>query len=1481
MPTINRIRVNNVKYNFGTQYYDDFTMRMYGRNTIYDLANGGGKSVLMLLLMQNLIPNCTLDDKQPIEKLFREGCNNTTIHSLIEWKMDKHEGEEGFRYMTTGFCARRAKDRSVEDESSGETDGTGAASGVASVEYFNYVIFYNSYNKNDIINLPLVKDKEHISYQALRNYLLDLSHKNVELSVQIFDKKGEYQRFISGYGLHESQWEIIRGINKTEGHVRTYFENNYKTTRKVIEDLLIEEIIDKAFLVRTNKDEKNGSGMARLLISIREQLKNLAEKKRDIASYDHQASLIQLLFDRVRSFEGLYREKDETEQTLADIYVTVKHENEASEKERNTLSEAIDSASAEKNAVNQQLERIKVSIDMNKLDAMAGEADELAKTVDKNREVCREDEKKLILAEAGNEYLEYLEEKKRRATVDEKLRLLDAPTGSGEDIHAIVGNIRRYIDTALAGYDMDIEQEEGRLSELEEVLALAEKELFTANKELAVSEGIETSAAENGHLLEEKLSELFAELGDKTFEDYNTKLVRLSGEKDRLSNEEKVLTEKIARQKEQLSEAERNRDNNRSLMIETGIRRKDAEERNRRYTENRSRIDTLCRIYLGSEKEDASTLEKAVSEKLKGLSIALREKEKALSVSTARYKDILEGRLIEVTEGIEKVLSYLRTRHSIYAMTGMDYVSSLPEDRRKEILLRVPELPYGIVCSEFDKVANDQNIEDIDTGNEVVFIFNEDELGEESVIISGAAGGSTKLLHRSSDFFTDPKYIEKLAAEKQAEIDILNDEIRSLKDMSSVAEEDLEFIRTLTAADLMKAAEDLDRLSTEENRLILEKRETDSLIGRINETVSGYEEQLTDIYEKKEELEADIRILRRCEELSGLIDKDRERKEAAYKDKNRISQLLGGLEEKKRSALTALAEVRSRLGRLKKERADILDKWNSIYAPYYVEGDYEVMSESQETLEAAFDVCLGKFSDRYKEQESLRQFSETLGNSMDRILRNIMKKGPELIEKLEADMKAGKLLSLDEEVIAVLSENLERDKEFLARTERALNDKKSEYDKLSGRIEYAVKNYTDAFGDYERIEETDDKLSEMLKLTQHSLTEARARYEEGVKKLREFDKRRRESDDIYKDVSRIVERNGIDTEKAVILGSDDRREKQFEETLIRYDNIQKSMEKARLELVRQKGRISESLSEMGVSGLAAAVREDVRIPAGLADAEALLDSLREMLDVIKLEKERIGKSLQDMELLHDSFVDQCLDRCLDVKTELELLPGLSGIMMDDEKIEMIRLSIPYVKDEFMRERMAAYIDKVVDEADKINDDEGRLKYIRNSLSTKRLFGVIVTDMNKIKLSLYKRERIKEQSRYLKYEEAVGSTGQSQGIYIQFLISVINYISGMYDPLSMGNGTNTIFIDNPFGAAKDIYIWEPIFALLAANRVQLVVPARGASPAITGRFDINYVLGQQQRGGREVTVVVNYESRTSEEELEYHELSYEQQSFDFI
>ena len=61
----------------------------------------------------------------------------------------------------------------------------------------------------------------------------------------------------AGMDCMRASGEIIRGINKTEGHVRTYFESHYRTTRKVVEDLLIEEIIQKAFMARTSERAEN------------------------------------------------------------------------------------------------------------------------------------------------------------------------------------------------------------------------------------------------------------------------------------------------------------------------------------------------------------------------------------------------------------------------------------------------------------------------------------------------------------------------------------------------------------------------------------------------------------------------------------------------------------------------------------------------------------------------------------------------------------------------------------------------------------------------------------------------------------------------------------------------------------------------------------------------------------------------------------------------------------------------------------------------------------------------------------------------------------------------------------------------------------------------------------------------------------------------------------------------------------------------
>ena len=58
-------------------------------------------------------------------------------------------------------------------------------------------------------------------------------------------------------------------------------------------------------------------------------------------------------------------------------------------------------------------------------------------------------------------------------------------------------------------------------------------------------------------------------------------------------------------------------------------------------------------------------------------------------------------------------------------------------------------------------------------------------------------------------------------------------------------------------------------------------------------------------------------------------------------------------------------------------------------------------------------------------------------------------------------------------------------------------------------------------------------------------------------------------------------------------------------------------------------------------------------------------------------------------------------------------------------------------------------------------------------------------------------------------------------------------------------------------------------------MQLIVPTRGATPAIIGKFDVNYLLGQKMVGQKQQTVIVDYRSKIDVEEAEYVKMEYEQ------
>ena len=579
-----------------------------------------------------------------------------------------------------------------------------------------------------------------------------------------------------------------------------------------------------------------------------------------------------------------------------------------------------------------------------------------------------------------------------------------------------------------------------------------------------------------------------------------------------------------------------------------------------------------------------------------------------------------------------------------------------------------------------------------------------------------------------------------------------------------------------------------------------------------------------------------------------------------------------------------------------KKYTELVYNWENIFSKYYVQDDTpadenkkpdttEYDEENIREITGRFaglkDILMNKNAD-LTDKEALKSHLEA---SMKKCIDSIIYRGEEP-EKLKELYLQGKISVSSQEKLHEISDELTELNKQYNDSDRELGMQEAMLNRLEGSVSYAISQIEERYGTYEEFEcdDPDSYVKNNTVITRE--------LEDGIKKEAAAGKKlENELKDIQvcrKDIERIMSGAGINIPDEEILKKTDIKyqdynnlNKEYEQTAKEYSAILKLEYKKTDEFVKYKSKLIDSLKSYNAEDLAVQISMSVNMPKDEQQTSALIDSLDETNSYIELEKTRVHKGIEDMERIKDNFENRCIQTCSNIRTELERLPKLSHIKMDKEDISIIGLNIPYVKESVYKERMSEYIDETIEAAESFKDSEERFRYIRNRLTWKRLFSVIVTDMNSIRINLYKRERIKDQSRYLRYEEAVGSTGQSQGIYIQFLIAIINYISNINTVMDGGIVGNTIFIDNPFGAAKDIYIWEPIFKLLKANHIQLIVPARGATPAITARFDVNYILGQKMADNRQQTVVVDYYSNVKQQELEYTRMNYEQASFDFL
>lgn len=1477
MPQINRIRVNNVKYNFGTQVYDDFVMRFNCQNTIYDLANGGGKSLLMLLLMQNMLPNCTLDDKQPIEKLFRQGSGNTCIHSLVEWKLDSCYQKDGFRFMTTGFCAR--KGRGADDENQDGQEQTAAPT--ASVEYFNYCIFYREFGDNDIKNLPLVSNGERITYNGLKAYLRDLEKGGYKYVVKIFDRKGDYQSFISNYGIYESAWEIVRGINKTEGHVRTYFESNYKTSRKVVEDLLIEEIIQKSFNNKLSVDNDEGM-MAQTLMDIKDKLVELSKKHSQLGAYDSQIAAIDSFKEYLSTYEAFYNRKEEIERQLYDLLLVAMRESDKKDKELKSQDDLITKMYDE---LAHEKEAIAVAEVMSEKNSMAGVeslVNETRKALELKNAAIEEARGKLSLMESAGDYKDYAEYEKSykglQIAIDNRLR---EDTDITAELKILAAGYRKFYETETRRLKEKLDIAANRVKALEVRLSESKDNLRNADKEAAglgsLSDNLENEIQE----LQAQLGASLSEAGTVVCENASEEYDKSFRDKELLKNEETRMSEKFNDVQQQLMSLNETISANKALIDIFTERSEKLEKADEAGNADAWRMGKIREIYSADNDEAMLSVILETYQKMRS---EYTEECKAVRELDSFIDNARKGTYICKSPERDRLKEYLESQYGSDVVEGHEWFAALNPGQKRDVLKRTPFVEYAfIIKDDFERIKADEMLKDFGKGaaaypviSEQVLIDTKLEINKDLIVFA----------LKDMSFLRDEAKLETQIKLAQEELESHKAQAGKLADRMELVWNDYTFALVYNAVSGkvdVSEAEAIRLKIADSEAAIIEAEKKRSVLNEVKEQLSRNLAQTRDDIEEKETA---CSLLSRIMEMNTSIDKKYEKLKALKADSEAARNRVYEYEEVVSSVNAEYETARDFADSTRKAYEEIVKSWEEQYAPYYdenvsIEIDDDTYSLDKDEIESRFTGLKTALSQKNSDFADKQALMSHLSASMNKCRDAIEYRGY-TFDDIKAKYEAGEIMAAGSQQLRNAKDALNNLVKGSDSVREELESQEALLNRLEGSIAHGINQIENNYGSFNEFPCDDPDGF----ITQHK---ALIKKLEDNTKTRE--KTRRQMSDSFKDIlvcrkdlERIVSDAGMHVpeefrpEDAAGIMAD---LKEYEAVHKEYASITRLEYKKVDEFNKNKAKLIDLLNGFNAVELADEVRISLNVPENVAKTRSMIESLNETNTFIQLEKDRIAKGIEDMQMIKDNFENRCIQTCSNIKTELDRLPQLSDINLDGEQIAIISLQIPYIKEDLYKEKMSEYIDETVFMAESFKEPAERLKYIRNRLSWKRLFSVIVTDMNSIRINLYKRERIKDQSRYLRYEEAVGSTGQSQGIYIQFLIAIINYISNMNSSGNEGVEGKTIFIDNPFGAAKDIYIWEPIFKLLATNHVQLIVPARGATPAITGRFDVNYILGQKLVDSRQQTVVVDYYSSTKESELEYTRMDYEQATFDFL
>lgn len=1425
MPQINRVRIINFSYNNHHRNIIDETFDFFqGENALLNLKNGGGKSVLVQLLMQPVIPKTKLMGRR-MEDFFRG--KKTPAYVMIEWKLEDRGG-----YLLTGIAMANRTSRVRENDVSNNT-----------IKYFTFTSHYREANPFDIANIPLVRrEHERIFIEDYREARKRIAakEKDVKFNVHLFDEedKEEYRRYLETFNIFQDEWKsIVLKINESEGGVIEIFEK-CKTSQQLMNDWILKSV-EKV----VNKEDRDHKKLEMMLENLVEEMisneQYIYEKElyEDFLKKSHD--LLQDLEELIQSLEKEERLKGR----MASLYYFLKQEIKEMGEESDRQEVLMAASEAELDKI-QLEERSKAYYDekanVEKLEAELKEAED---KLDAVRQDLEAHEEEIAILEAAKEYRNIQNIRQEIAGILEEMDRIKSSSDDAEKIRNLEYSLKVAYGAVLKELRAKADELADELEQVEQETAECDKKLDVLDREnsrLQADTGALRSRTAHFEKTEEKICRelglfyernLLGEIEEHVFTDFFANLEQqksaLEEEKEQARAEIGFLRIRIGEMKERSRALRELENEKRTTAVRLGekIRAYYEEEEALKPVFDRCGLDFKRRFH---HQENRKFVKNQIQD--------LEKNRRSLELQVQSLHETIQS-LKRGTLHVSKEFRQWLIDHDIEFETGENYLRKQTPAVREQLMKQNPVLPYSFLLYDDDLAKLKTMNIDCRTREMVPLLSFRDVTGTFSPEGRRVAFGEhlqVLCLFDRRMFAKDD--LEEYTAELQEKLAAVEGQLSHYRGELETAREDL---RTLEA------------FNYSENYIY----ELEEQANRIGKEITAIKEEMAALEQEEQAASEKItRLERRIVELDREWEDTDQRKqraaefqkenEAYLRDRRilheheetlqKIAAEKRALGEKKQ----ALAEKRDELLEVRTELRGEIKRKEEQYRLYENTPEAEWLDEEIGVMEARLQALKGKITSDLEQLEAkLAAHQKDLKERKENLASYQLEE--EQYRDIEYD--STKHSSLKRKLRA-----LEKEEKHLAEIRMDLH---GQTERAKGKLEKAEE-------EVKKLAEEPLPPSEIKLHFSARRKEEREKIKQAREKIKELDGRIREYERLTNKIEQQIEvshfpvdpgyevKRGIEEDHAeltVELKALQKENKQYENNLQnRYRDL--------------KGKYHNRHIENILAGLDPLVEG-----AQLDRNKYYYLGERIMLNNETLEKliRACEQRLANLEKNKRDMIQHSYLHAKQVYEEIHKIADNSSVRIDgrNRPVQMLRINmepLSEVEEENLA-KMESYIEECVQIIKRDMEEGKKIEEIRKKISkymsTRELLHVL-SDLGKMTISAYKIDINVQNSGYKTWEQVMkeNSGGERFVSFFAVLVALMSYTrtSMKYvDDYERNTDTKVLIMDNPFGPISSEHLLKPLFSIAKKYNTQLICLTDLKQNSILNNFNLIYMIKIRQ------------------------------------